>query len=428
MYTHRSMKEGLYIILLTIFIFIYTQNITYALKYKGSVIFTVHKWKRRNIINPEKQQFPIKKMRLLTFTPIYNIHIRGLKYIWNLFYNSLLDKCDIEHIYSCKSTSIVTQFQQQMRAISFYYRECAQSSLITAQYHSFSAPCKQIHFSSIHPVTLELFITVQTALSINITVLEAYVPYSENCYQHYISIIDASQINTFCGYVKEEIIYTFYPQGTITMEASKTFLAHNIRLHMVYEAHLRGLAYRFSEFYFLPTWNVSITHSPSFVLFSEDRLKYVWYLHNEVTRSKSLITVNTTLVTIQFYSCSNNDSALAVYAGLLNWNLIKWRAKPIKKLFCTFLKLDSVAMTFHWYATAILDTSSLEADLGLNIVFSISPVDIESSLKEEIVNDMLHIKHDRTMHDLPYITHSTYQHVVHMSTDYFHYTGENFNV
>ena len=125
-----------------------------------------------------------------------------------------------------------------------------------------------------------------------------------------------------------------------------------------------------------PSWEVFVSHTPSWMLFSEGRLKYIWYFCSDIQftngTQKTLIALNSKKyekygikmnllrlnVSAAISQCTDESSSISVYAGLLTWYLMKWRASPLSTVTCNTRQPVDTSIVPHWYATVLLDTSS----------------------------------------------------------------------
>ena len=148
---------------------------------------------------------------------------------------------------------------------------------------------------------------------------------------------------------------------------------------------IRGLAYRFLLLSFPYPWNVYISHVPSWIMFSEGRLKYIWYISSNIQftngtsqtvsafNSQEYETHGTKMilsrlrVSANVVQCSDESSSISVYAGLLSWYLMKWRASPLSTVTCYRNQTANAIVVPHWYATVVFDISVLAEYADVNI-------------------------------------------------------------
>ena len=116
---------------------------------------------------------------------------------------------------------------------------------------TFSSPCKAVYTEIFdEEVRIDWSISVQKSLILNITIAKAYVQYSDYCLSDQIAISEGFKdtgniIETFCGIVQNETVYTTWHKSNTYVRANTGFMTENIRLKVVYQVQARGLAHRF---------------------------------------------------------------------------------------------------------------------------------------------------------------------------------------
>ena len=92
-------------------------------------------------------------------------------------------------------------------------------------------------------------------------------------------------------------------------------------------------------------------------------------------------------VTTIFKECSDVNTSMLVYAGLLTSYLMKWRANPLISYVCSSNQTANISTIPHWYSTVVLDVSSLATIVSVRISFGTkqTPLTQNMTLKTSFV-------------------------------------------
>ena len=106
-----------------------------------------------------------------------------------------------------------------------------------------TVPCGSIQYTSwaLNSQVREVWeIHVHISLILNITILQAYVPYSDHCSPHAIevheglAVSDHSFIDIFCGMIKYESIYTKQSKAAVVLQFKARVLPNKVVLMSTY--------------------------------------------------------------------------------------------------------------------------------------------------------------------------------------------------
>jgi hypothetical protein len=124
------------------------------------------------------------------------------------------------------------------------------------------------------------YITVHRSFMINITVHQAYVPYTDQCTSHHLDFMEGHSstvtlLARFCGHSHREVVYTKGNKALVRMNHS----VESVFLAAIYQVHIKGYAFRFHNTYLLfpPAWNVHIPHQPAFVVYVRNTYQLTWF-------------------------------------------------------------------------------------------------------------------------------------------------------
>ena len=246
----------------------------------------------------------------------------------------------------------------------------------------FTSPIGQIHFKSwiYHTEELKWHITVNKYFMINISIYEAYVPYTETCTHQNIAIQeyrDGSTIAQFCGHTSMECVYTKYNVAQLLMNVMSThYIApYPPKFIASYQIHAVGLAYRFD--YPCSSANhrsknngiIHVDQQPSFSVYISRHLHYFWYLSNSIYSHKMPL-IGIMQVVVSVLQCEFDSTSLSVYPGILNWYRATYQVLPLHRLTCDNTTLNVINITSHMYATVKLTMFYLDSSLTLAMVFT----------------------------------------------------------
>ncbi len=212
----------------------------------------------------------------------------------------------------------------------------------------FSHPCRVIDRIFDSPTLAIWQITVHRSYVINVTIYDAYVPYSDNCRKHFISLYEGinqsneTSISQHCGHVMMESMYTLSNKALFVITCNSRAPPHTVHLLMGYQLINVNTAYRSSGDSVNIPPGLHSNIAPSFMIHELDSTFYVWYImadvlfvNNHPTKKlnpyglysckkkrrwhgkKPPAYMSFFNVKIKNYSCTGRDSYIAVHRGLL---------------------------------------------------------------------------------------------------------------
>ena len=257
-------------------------------------------------------------------------------------------------------------------------------------------PCGSIQYTSwdLRKEVQQIWkINVHVSLMLNITILQAYVPYSVNCSSNNIAVYDGlgvhreSHIDFFCGMIKYESIYSKQNKATIQLQYNASILAHTVILVSTYTVLFSGQARK--------CLNTSIPQNifsnvvPSFSLYVQERQFYFWYMCNEIYYAEKLYTqirkgtrgkgqgggTYVYIANIEYYlikivnlTCTNRERGMFVYPGLLPFYWARWHVQPHTVISCNTTTPQTVKLDFQMHGTLILKMDPFEI-MNINFRF-----------------------------------------------------------
>ena len=342
----------------------------------------------------------------------------GMNHILKALADSML-------VNSAQTSDVTWQLRYLTKKIYGFFKECVKKNIVTSDNNTFFAPCKLFayeQYTKQYNIKKTWYVSVHHNYAINMTIIEGYVPYTTGCNPHSITLYSRffshkTPMNTHCGHVENEQHYSYSSISYIQLLATKAHLYCHISLSLAYEVIIRGSAYRFLISSFPPDMEVHVVYTPSWVLFFEGRLKYVWYLANNIqfTNSSGTLTIlnsqdyasngTETIVSMlristYFKRCSDPTSSVAVYTGLLTWFLMKWKANPLCTVICDKMLSQNISIVIpHWYATVLLDISNLAIYLDVKIDFVVAQKSLTQNITLKTSSAYLsYVSHSQTSH------------------------------
>ena len=274
-----------------------------------------------------------------------------------------------------------------------YTLRCSKSMVIkclTLQYTDISpltAPYGFVLYESWKPVTKQWLISVYKSFTINITLIRAHVPFSDDCLPHCVEVYKGdkntsdSLVQRFCGFVTMETVETRHNVGIIKIQSFTEISLFSISINAVYEiasptstmAHNRDISCLSSGLNVMVEANV-LQYLPS-------SMHYVWYLVNALyyvtnTTSYSTPVMFISHVVLRVHSCRGHDdkTRIVLYPGLLPhyWTLV--HVKPYNTWYCSNSTHHSthqseMILDFHMYATMVLNLPFHDQTTSMNITF-----------------------------------------------------------
>ena len=326
---------------------------------------------------------------------------------------------------ACSFTSSILWYMRRLTKTSTaFFQQCVQPMFVESNKANFTASCRLLWYESKDArINRIWYISVNQKYAINMTIMEGYVPYTRNCHPHSIQVYNTWHIRppmeTYCGHVQFEHCYSFLSFAHVKLITNTSHLYHNNSLTLAYEVMIRGLAYKFPRLYFVYMWTIVVSHTPSWLLLSEGRLKYIWYFFSNIQfrngTSQTLSALNSReyethgtnimllrlMVTAYYIQCSDESSSISVYAGLLTWYMMKWRASPLSTIPCNTRQPANTSMVPHWYTSVVLHISTLSEAIDVNIAFDIEEMSLTRNIQFKNSSSQLsYTSHARTSHIL----------------------------
>ena len=331
--------------------------------------------------------------------------------------------------------SMVDQYKSLRQIIILLFEECVEPKVYIPQ-QRFYAPCKMFLYETYEAKVNELWrITAHYKYVINMTILTAYVHFTDTCDPHYIKLLSRNHTTSsgrkYCGHVMSESLYTFDKFGTVLLQSTQHYQYHKPMLKLAYEIMHKGAAYAYStmhsNFYYPKSWMFKTAKEPCWILLRQKILRYAWYLinyagYNNHVHYGNLVSENTVprtnkalSVSVLFIKCSTANASLSSYAGLVTPAMIDQGIEPVTHVTCQDGKRYNTTLSFHWYGTALLE--ALDTATGLAIEIKLSYVNIARAPKERF--------HGRSA---PHLSITTYDRLSYIVFHSFEYTGFLYNI
>ena len=246
-------------------------------------------------------------------------------------------------------------------------------------------PCQQIYYKSWTPDYItEWHIEIPRWFLINITIMHAYIPFSDDCQPSQLAVHDrfnitqSSLIDLFCGVVKMEYVYTRGNKGTVRMVFDSAHIPYAVTLVAKYESHLKSLAFR-NRLPCLPHF-ISSNTPISVVYFVEQKLHYIWYLAHGLyytafwyyygmksgQHSAGLVCQ---YANISLFMCTESSTQISIYPGLLPLYWMQWHSSPFFQLSCNQTETErGTLVDFHMHTTVLLTMHPFDT-VNLSIEF-----------------------------------------------------------
>ena len=228
-----------------------------------------------------------------------------------------------------------------------------------------TSSCGLINMDTLYPTLMSWKILVHKSFLINITIIKAYIPFSDWCSLHHITIYEGHRsdkqllIEQFCGHTYMENIYTKHDKGTLLMYFNTTVIYEAVVMNAMYQVQDKApVAYR----YYIDR-SASLSLDPSSVVIENQVLRYFWYVSNSLyvaPHGKGHLIVKTytsyIVMRLSLYNCSVNESHISVYSGLQAYYLVRWRARHHADVQCNITK-ETDTYLHSIYSTLLLTQS-----------------------------------------------------------------------
>ena len=292
-----------------------------------------------------------------------------------------------------------------------------------------TGPCELLQYKvRLHEKT-QWKIKVFNEFMINITIHEAYTPYSDDCEGYSINVADGKDVNeniliNLCGYIVQESVYTASEHGIINVNIVNPTEVHFI---ITYQVHITGYAYRFRNATLNHLNHSIISYStPTWIFYHNSILEYIWYYsippsidHLHVLDGK-LLTIFAPKLVIEHFSCSLDISLVFFEHGLQprGWMLLLPSLSPRADVPLT------IDVSKHKYTTILLRTT-IETILFIIIDIKVS----KDSQKVQPENDLVSTDQHVNKGSL-YYSHfrSKYNRAMKFTLDYLSYEGSTLNM
>jgi hypothetical protein len=131
-----------------------------------------------------------------------------------------------------------------------------------------TSPCAQLQAIDINT---RWFITVHSSFIVNVTVLEAYVPYTDHGHDHHVDIMEAhaqnfTTVERLCGYSLQQVVYSNNEQVVVAITSTSSATL-GIYLKAVYQVHIKGYVCTFANSDLVPfpsAWNITMQTDAAF--------------------------------------------------------------------------------------------------------------------------------------------------------------------
>ena len=222
-------------------------------------------------------------------------------------------------------------------------------------------------------------IMVNKAFIINITVSKMYTKFSESCRSAYMKVFEGHTshrelpIETLCGHVMYENIYTQHNKGLVIVKTSPEVSANHSVLEATYEILAINSAVRYNTSCSVPGLHSNI--NPAIVMLASYRIHMFWYVSNTVQylrgNNASNDLVFLTHLTIKVWFCISHaqTASISVYPGLLSYYWARWKVPPHTVVHCNMQQVEDVILDFHMYATVLLSYSNTDHITHVNVSF-----------------------------------------------------------
>ena len=256
---------------------------------------------------------------------------------------------------------------------------CPDNHLFLKNHKQSFSPCGHIHFETwLHGTIQNLHwqIIVHKTFMINISISEAFVPYTDNCEGENVVVREGhggELIAHFCGHISKEFVYTKRNEALLFVDLKSMYgfmPPLSPRLEASYQIHALGSAYRFTN----PcTRNQSaekiIFHKlPSVAVYHSKHLYYFWYLANSIYIDYMPL-LGAMQVTVSALQCEFESTSLSLHPGILTWYRAIHQLPPLHKLACNGTVPNIIEIDHHMYATLTLTQFYLDFSLKVNITF-----------------------------------------------------------
>ena len=145
-------------------------------------------------------------------------------------------------------------------------------------------PCGIIYYNTWESMTQQKWrLTVYEHFMVNVTIMQGFVPYTRHCRPHHFTVHEGlrtsrtSTVDTFCGKVQYESVYTKSNEAAIVFTARVSVTPFNVFLWAKYSVFIKHQAYKFMG----KCSHDGITSAikPSVLLFISAKLYYYWYIY-----------------------------------------------------------------------------------------------------------------------------------------------------
>ena len=217
--------------------------------------------------------------------------------------------------------------------------------------HYVLSPCKQINYKSKLPGISEWHISVRKGFVMNITIEQAFVPFTKTCQYDKIRfhVDSSSRVRTVCGHVQAEIIYTNNHTGLLQIHTKYRSYIHMFHMSTFYEALAKQ---------FIHKKDIKLTDSvypvPNTVHYLY-HTQYLWHFSYSLHIVNGFPEVAFPVLAV-YYNCSSNAD-LALYSGMLPPPLTQWRVKPEISVSCERRSSFTQRLDFSFHTTLALKTS-----------------------------------------------------------------------
>ena len=228
-----------------------------------------------------------------------------------------------------------------------------------------TSPCHRITLRSWEVVAKSWYIKVHKSFIVNITIYEAFVPYTDWCSPHHITVLENTKqadnvtIDQFCGLIRMEPVYTKGREGVIYLYSDAQILPTEIHIIAGYQVCKQELVYRYNENTtgLITQW--AVNRRPSLSYLFHGNMVYFWYTTASIyvpvqgDNNTSSFVISQPSVLLNSFICSGDRSDISMYPGLLPMYWVLGKVNPIDSIKCNLTRSRNITVQ-HLHSTVVL--------------------------------------------------------------------------
>ena len=151
-----------------------------------------------------------------------------------------------------------------------------------------NGPCSYFYKELSSPASLQWTIYTYRSFMVNLTIISAYVPFSEHCHQHYINLLDniSTLFQKLCGQLNKESIYSRNNIVILKMVLTTSQTYRTVNLIGKYQVHMKNTMLSLSPVQVMALDWLVTNWRPAIVLMNLIEIECVWYLSASVYSSQ----------------------------------------------------------------------------------------------------------------------------------------------